>query len=66
MGLGGLQRRWFRGGDALDYGLSRRRPLGVEAGIVKATVKKHTIHISEKLGGESRKAATLRVVEALA
>ncbi len=31
-----------------------------------ATVKKHTIHIFEKLGVESRTAAMLRAVEALA
>jgi ATP/maltotriose-dependent transcriptional regulator MalT len=39
---------------------------GAEAGIAKATVKKHTIHLSEKLGVESHTAATLRAVEALA
>ncbi len=35
-------------------------------GLSVATVKKHTIHIFEKLGVESRTAATLRAVEALA
>lgn len=34
-------------------------------GLSVATVKKHTIHIFEKLGVESRTAATLRAVEAL-
>jgi hypothetical protein len=35
-------------------------------GLSVATVKKHTIHIFEKLGVESRTAAMLRAVEALA
>jgi len=35
-------------------------------GLSVATVKKHTIHIFEKLGVESRTAATLRAVEFLA
>ncbi len=35
-------------------------------GLSVATVKKHTIHIFEKLGVESRTAATLRAVEVLA
>ena len=34
-------------------------------GLSVASVKKHTIHIFEKLGVESRTAATLRAVEAL-
>lgn len=35
-------------------------------GLSVATVKKHTIHIFEKVGVESRTAATIRAIEALA